>query len=215
MFLRFLFVLLPLFTATTTAYNPYQYDAGVSQFTPDGRLLQLEYAQKAADASPLLVARVRDDTIVVVAPLTSTLQRLTVWNDHTLLIWNGIVADAQSLYRHWIDASVEQRRLYGMKQPVVTAMPRPEPGIRPLGASWMMLTTNHEEGIRIWHTDPSGARVEWKDVPERTLKEAVAAMDEEDGTKTLQVALVVRGKGVHLLSRDEIEAIRESKPQTT
>ena len=32
-------------------YNPYQYDQTFPQFTPDGRLLQLEYARSAADHS--------------------------------------------------------------------------------------------------------------------------------------------------------------------
>lgn len=37
-------------------YNPYQYDLTVPQFTPDGRLLQTEYAQAAADHSTPVVA---------------------------------------------------------------------------------------------------------------------------------------------------------------
>lgn len=43
-------------TASSTSYNPYQYDTTVPQFTPDGRLLQVEYAANAIDQSlPLIV----------------------------------------------------------------------------------------------------------------------------------------------------------------
>lgn len=45
--------------AATDSYNAYRYDCTVPQFTPDGRLLQTEYAAAAADrSSPIVCARI-------------------------------------------------------------------------------------------------------------------------------------------------------------
>jgi hypothetical protein len=42
-------------TASSKNYNIYQYDLTTPQFTPDGRLLQVEYASTAAELSPPLL----------------------------------------------------------------------------------------------------------------------------------------------------------------
>ncbi|MGK3750039.1 MAG: hypothetical protein ACI8RD_002337 [Bacillariaceae sp.] len=44
----------PLVSSSST-YNAYNYDQTTPQFTPDGRLLQVEYASAAADLSPPLI----------------------------------------------------------------------------------------------------------------------------------------------------------------
>ena len=111
-------------------YSPYQYDMTVPQFTPDGRLLQVEYAQSAADHSTPLVAALLSKDLVVLACCrrnTGTQQQRLVLLPSTMtdnsstssagttivLALSGVLADSLLLLQTLQEDLTQQHRYFG------------------------------------------------------------------------------------------------------
>jgi 20S proteasome alpha/beta subunit len=108
-------------------YNPYRYDLTVPQFTPDGRLLQTEYAQAAADHStPVIAARISTNLcalaccrrsshsqqarLIILPPTTS----MSSSSDGAIVLaLAGVLADSLSLLQAVQDQMLEDHRMYG------------------------------------------------------------------------------------------------------
>lgn len=167
--------LLPLILACiislvrAAAYNLYQYDLTVPQFTPDGRLLQVEYASAAADHSfPILVAPVDRDTIVLISARVKNRvqERLIVLPESdTVVAIAGIVSDCSALLQRVHEESLEHRRLYGtplvaqqVVQVVASACQQHAfgGGLRCYGST-MVVCGCQDASIVLLQADPSGA----------------------------------------------------------
>jgi len=111
-------VLLHITHLYAATYNNYQYDMTVPQFTPDGRLLQIEYASSAADRSfPIVVAPLGSDftVLLTVRPSHKVVQeRLIVLKESdTVVALSGILADSLALMQKVQEETLNNRRLYG------------------------------------------------------------------------------------------------------
>ena len=90
-------------SASPTNYNPAHYDR-VPHFTPDGRLLQVEYAMLAPEhSSPILVCQLDDDTLAMVCVQASgksvSQDRMVVLDGRCVIAMSGILADNLALLR--------------------------------------------------------------------------------------------------------------------
>jgi 20S proteasome alpha/beta subunit len=68
-------------SSSRSNYNPYQYDLTVPQFTPDGRLLQVEYAKMASTdhSIPIIAATIHHgDTRKSIAPQSAKEEIITI-----------------------------------------------------------------------------------------------------------------------------------------
>lgn len=160
---------LSVITADFSNYNPYQYDWTAPLFTPNGRLLQTEYAQAAADRStPVIAARVNADLAVLACCRRSSnfqqarlilLPNLSSSSnggdaDTIVVALAGVLADSLSLLQAWQNQLVQDYRSYaGAKQPTARTMASVLAsqcqhhafggGIRPIGSTvWVTGTQN-------------------------------------------------------------------------
>lgn len=153
----------------SASYSNYQYDFTAPIFTPDGRLLQVEYASAAADrSSPIVVARINDDlTVVVTTRAVSKVQpRLIVLEDCNCVVgMSGVIADSLALLDKIGQASVDHRRQFGrpldadqVAATAATACQRHAfgGGLRPYGST-LVVAGRRPSGIVSTVTDPSGA----------------------------------------------------------
>jgi 20S proteasome alpha/beta subunit len=170
-----LICILPPFSLAASPYNAYQYDMTDAQFTPDGRLLQVEYASAAADHSSPVVVQPLDSDLCLVC----TTHRAGVYTERLVLIptgsWttkqppvvvalSGILADNMALLEVLQEKRWEQMQLYETPlsaQQVAQAMADEcqkkafGGGIRPFGATLLVCGMDG-----VYQTDPSGGILE-------------------------------------------------------
>ena len=154
------------------------YDRGITIFSPDGRLYQVEYAREAVKRGTASIGvRTNDGVVLVVdkrirSPLLegTSVEKLHKADDHVGIASAGHVADARQLIDYARrQAQVEQLR-YGepigvetLTKMVVDNIQQYTQvgGARPFGVA--LIIGGVEDGEpRLYETDPSGTPYEWK-----------------------------------------------------
>lgn len=155
-------------TVTASSYNAYKYDMTTPMFTPDGRLLQVEYACRAAcHSSPLVVLKGKDSIVVMVSKSSRRHRgqdRLVVFGDDSVVIaMSGVLSDSIRLLRIVQEESERELRRYGTTlscQQIATIVGDScqlhafGGGMRPYGSTMIIC-----DSCNVWQTDPSGAVV--------------------------------------------------------
>lgn len=153
------------------------YDRGITIFSPDGRLYQVEYAREAVARGAPSVGVTTEDSVVFAidtggaSPLIepSSIEKLHKVDDHIGIASAGHVADGRYLIdfarRH---AQVERLRYdepIGVETVTKTVTDHVQQftqlgGARPFGAA-LLLGGIDRDGPRLFEVDPGGAPREW------------------------------------------------------
>ena len=196
------------------------YDRGITIFSPDGRLYQVEYAREAVKRGTASVGVRTADGVVLVADRTArsplmeeeSIEKLHVGDDHVGVASAGHVADARKLVDIARRFAQRNRLRYdeavgveSLTKEVTDAIQEytQTGGARPFGVA--LLFAGIEDGEpRLFETDPSGTPSEWQATAIGNGREQIMSHLEEQYGEDLTL-----GDGVALalealaLSKDE------------
>jgi len=197
------------------------YDRTIVVFSPDGRLLQVEYArQMVKNGSTSLGVRVSDAVILgTVKPsmplaVTESYKKISEVDSHIGLVSSGSLADARDLVEYARVKAQVNRVTYS--EPVsVSSLTKyicdrkhlvtQYAGVRPYGVG-LLVGGVDDSGASLFETEPSGTMIEWKaHAIGRGAEKAKAiltkgygdGMTVEDGIKLLLKALKTGEKTVN------------------
>lgn len=155
------------------------YDLSASQFSPDGRVFQVEYAQKAVENSgTVLGLRCKDGVVLAVEKLvTSKLyeaganRRVFNIDKHIGMAVCGLISDARQLVENARSTAARWRSEYGSPIPIKILNDRLSlyihaytlySSVRPFGASVILSSYSEHEGAKLYMIDPSGVSYGYK-----------------------------------------------------
>ncbi|MEM2542397.1 MAG: archaeal proteasome endopeptidase complex subunit alpha, partial [Candidatus Korarchaeum sp.] len=146
------------------------YDRAITVFSPDGRLLQVEYALSATKRTPLAVGMKCKDGVVLLAirkyisPLATPPEKIYKIDEHIGAIAAGLVGDGLVLIERGRIEAQYNRLVYGEPITVKNLAKRlalykqqftQYAGLRPFGV--MIILGGIDEGPELYVTHPGGA----------------------------------------------------------
>lgn len=200
--------------------NYMAYDRTIVVFSPDGRLLQVEYARQAVKRGNTVVGLVAQNSVVLgatktVNPLSveAAYKKVFAIDNHIGLIGSGFLADARNLMETARVKSQINNITYGEPISVKTItkyladqnhFATQYAGLRPYGVG-LLVGGVDKTGPRLFETDPSGTMIEWKaqaigkgaEKSKKTLKSGFKnGMSLNDGIKLVFKALKAGEKDI-------------------
>jgi len=148
------------------------YDLSASQFSPDGRVFQVEYAQKAVENSGTAVGlRCKDGVVFAVEKIIASKlyepganKRIFTVDTHAGIACAGLLADARAIIDVAKIEASNYRAEYGMPIPCMLLAERVSTylhaytlysAVRPYGCS-VMIAAFDKDGPQLYLTDPAG-----------------------------------------------------------
>jgi proteasome alpha subunit len=154
------------------------YDRGITVFSPDGRLFQVEYAREAVKKGTTTIGiKYKDGVALIVDKRVSSklvepasIEKIYDIDEHIGCATSGLVADARILVEEARKSAQIHRITYGESMSVQMLVKKicdfkqnytQFGGARPFGTAMLMAGID-ESGINLFETDPSGALVSYK-----------------------------------------------------
>ncbi len=190
------------------------YDRAITMFSPDGRLLQVEYAKKTVRQGSTAIGITCADGVVLVTDkrivdklvVPKSVEKIWQVDDHIGATASGIISDARVLIERSQLLAQQHKVTYDAPMDIVSVvrdisnikqMTTQSGGLRPFGVSILVAGVD-SSGIKLFETDPTGIYFQYKatvigeaepEVEEVLYKEYKETMTMEDGFKLAIKAL--------------------------
>lgn len=162
-----------------------EYDRGVSTFSPEGRLFQVEYSSEAIKLGSTAIGVTTSEGIVlgvekrVTSPLleSSSIEKIMEVDTHIGCAMSGLTADARSMIEHARVSAVTHNLYYdedisveSLTQSVCDLAMRFGEGAsgeerlmsRPFGVALLIGGYDKQKGYQLYHAEPSGTFYQYK-----------------------------------------------------
>lgn len=171
------------------------YDRAITMFSPDGRLLQVEYAKKAVSLGATVIGVVAKDSVIIVADryrtdkllVEESVSKIFKIDDYILAASSGFMSDARILVRRARVRAQQHKITYGENieaESIVKYIADLNQaytqygGARPFGISLLIGKSN--EKSQLFLTEPSGSYFEYKAKAIGTKSETANKLLEDD-----------------------------------
>ncbi len=154
------------------------YDRAITMFSPDGRLLQVEYAKKTVRQGSTAIGIVCKDGVVLLADkrivdtliVPEAVEKIFQIDDHVASTAAGILSDARVLVERAQLRAQQHRVTYDSPVDILTIVKdisnlaqfcTQSGGLRPFGVS-LLIAGVDETGPKLFETDPTGIYFQYK-----------------------------------------------------
>ena len=153
------------------------YDRSATMFSPDGHLLQVEYAEKTVRLGTASIGINCSDGVIIVADkgikdsliVSESAEKIYEVDEHIMASAAGILSDARILINHIRVAAQQHRITYGSAIDVESVIREisdvkqqytQHPGVRPFGVA-LIIAGKDETGCRLYTSDITGNYFEY------------------------------------------------------
>ncbi|GIU69893.1 MAG: proteasome endopeptidase complex,subunit alpha [Candidatus Woesearchaeota archaeon] len=190
------------------------YDRAITMFSPDGRLLQVEYAKKTVRQGSTAIGMICKDGVLLLTDkrivdkliVAESVEKIWQVDDHIAMTGAGILSDARILVERAQIKAQEHKVTFDSPIDVLTIvrdianlkqMCTQSGGLRPFGVS-LLIAGVDETGVKLFETDPTGIYFQYKataigegevEVKNILTKEYKETLTLEDGMKLALYAL--------------------------
>ena len=155
------------------------YDRSITMFSPDGRLLQVEYAKKTVKQGSTALGITCKDGVVLVADkrissklmVPEAIEKMFRVDDHIAATASGIISDARVLVDRSQLKAQQHSVTYDSKIDIISIVKdicdlkqicTQSAGLRPFGVSMLVGGVEEDGSIRLFLTEPYGLYFEYK-----------------------------------------------------
>ena len=155
-----------------SAHQAMGYDRAITMFSPDGRLMQVEYAKKTVKQGTTVVGLVCSDGVVVVSDkrifdkliVSESVEKIFQIDDHIAAAVSGLVSDGRVLIENAQVKSQQHKVTYDLPIDTMSLVKSicdlkqictQSGGLRPFGVSLLIVGVD-DDGPKLFITEPSG-----------------------------------------------------------